>query len=100
MNDLIKLVKLQQLWTTSAYDSLIQNKILACLQDLRVIGVAGVNVDTLDPLIQEAVLTYCAMNLGKPGKDEYDRLKSAYDEMKAQMQTSRLYGLAVADGEN
>ena len=46
MNDLIKLVKLQQLWTTSAYDSLIQNKILACLQDLRVIGVTGVNVDT------------------------------------------------------
>lgn len=98
MDELVKLVKLQNMWTTSAYDELIKSKIKSCVQDLRVVGISGVNIDTSDDLIREAILTYCAMNMGKPSKDEYDRLKKAYDEMKAQMQTSRGYGLVVPDG--
>jgi hypothetical protein len=67
--------------TTDAFDSEISDLIDACLLDL---GIAGVSEnDTTDPLIIRAVCTYCKANFGSP--DEYDRLKSSYDEQKAQM---------------
>lgn len=93
MEELINLVKMQNLWNTSAYDTLIESKINACLRDLEVVGIPTDEEDVLDPLIRAAVLTYCTMNLGKPSKDEYDRLKAAYDEMKGQMQSSSRYGM-------
>lgn len=93
MEELIKLVKMQNLWNTGAYDVLIESKINACLRDLAVVGIPATEEALSDPLILEAVLTYCTMNLGKPAKDEYDRLKAAYDEMKGQMQTSSQYGM-------
>lgn len=100
MEELVRLVKLQNMWSTSSYDELIKSKIMSCIQDLQCVGILCANIDCIDPLIREAILTYCAMNMGKPSKDEYDRLKKAYDEMKGQMQLSRDYGLRYADGEN
>ena len=44
-----------------------------------------------DPLIIRAVVTFCKLNFGVPADGEYDRLKKAYDEQKAQLQTATGY---------
>ena len=41
------------------------------------------------PLIRRAVVTYCKVHFGEP--DQYDRLKAAYDEQKAQLMTAYGY---------
>ncbi len=80
-------VKLALRITTTAFDSEIKDLIDAALDDL---GLAGVsNKDTTDHLIIRAVITYCKANFGDP--DEYDRLKRAYDEQKAQLQMATGY---------
>ena len=86
MDEIIKLVKLQKMWTTSAFDELIKSKAQAAISDMTSIGIPELN----DPLYQEAVVTYCVMNLGKIDPQEYDRLKKAYDEMRSQMQTAAI----------
>lgn len=87
MEEIITLVKLQKMWTTSAFDPLIISKIEAAVRDLQSIGISR-SYDT-DPLVREAVVTYCVMNLGKIEPNEYDRLKRAYDEMRGQLQLVR-----------
>lgn len=87
MEEIITLVKLQKMWTTSAFDPLIISKIEAAVRDLQSIGIRG-SYET-DPLVREAVVTYCVMNLGKIEPNEYDRLKRAYDEMRGQLQLAR-----------
>lgn len=82
MDEIIKLVKLQKMWTTSAFDELIMSKAQAAMSDMASIGIP----DLSDPLHREAVVTYCVMNLGVINPQEYDRLKRAYDEMRGQMQ--------------
>ena len=85
MEEIIMLIKLQKMWTTSAFDQLIISKIEAAVRDLHSIGITG-SYQT-DPLIREAVVTYCVMSLGKIEPNEYDRLKRAYDEMRGQLQS-------------
>lgn len=46
---------------------------------------------TGDPVMLEAIITYCRLNFGTP--DDYDRLKRSYDEQKAQLMSARGYGL-------
>lgn len=82
MDEIIKLVKLQKMWTTSAFDDLIKSKAQAAMSDMSSIGIPELS----DPLYREAVVTYCVMNLGVINPQEYDRLKRAYDEMRSQMQ--------------
>ena len=80
-------VKLALRITTAAFDSEIEDLISAALADL---GIAGVNtLEETDPLIIRAVITYCKANFGQP--EEYDRLKAAYDEQKAQLQMATGY---------
>ena len=81
MEEIIILVKLQKMWTTSAFDPLIISKIEAAVRDLQSIGITG-SYQT-DPLIREAVVTYCVMNLGKIEPNEYDRLKRCEANLKA-----------------
>lgn len=71
--------------TTNDLDSDITILINAALADLHLVGVDGttVNVDTTDPLIQRAVITFCRANFGQP--DDYDKMKASYDEQKAQL---------------
>ena len=84
---MLEKVKLALRITTAAFDSEIEDLISAALADL---GTAGVDdADETDPLIIRAVITYCKANFGEP--DEYDRLKSAYDEQKAQLQMATGY---------
>lgn len=42
-----------------------------------------------DVLVQRAVATYCRCHFGQP--DDYDRLKAAYDEQKAQLMSNHTY---------
>ena len=72
---------------TTAYDEELADLIAAAQLDL---GIAGVEVpSTLDEIVTRAIITYCKMSFGLP--EDYDRLKRAYDEQKAQLVTATGY---------
>lgn len=78
---LVTAAKLAARIVDSAFDAQISTLLDAAMLDL---GVAGVEVpETLDPLVEQAAITYFLMHFGQP--DEYDRLKASYDEQKAQL---------------
>ena len=80
-------VKMALRITTTAYDSELTYLIAAAELDL---GVAGVVVpDTLDALVERAIITYCKVNFGIP--EDAERLKRSYDEQKAQLVTATGY---------
>ena len=84
---MLEKVKLALRITTTAFDNETEDLIAAALADL---GIAGIINETQDdPLIIRAVVTFCKANFGEP--DEYDRLKTAYDEQKAQLQMATGY---------
>lgn len=86
---MLEKVKLALRIVTAAFDSEINDLIDAALADL---GLAGVeNLAQEDPLVIRAVTTYCKAHFGSPEDGEYDRLKAAYDEQKAQLQTATGY---------
>lgn len=73
--------------STDVFDDELSSLIDAAILDL---GVAGVVVpDSIDSIVNLAVITYCKMNFGLP--EDYDRLKSSYDEQKAQLSTCTGY---------
>jgi len=67
--------------TTDALDEELLDLIEAAHADLGIAGVTEAARD--DPLIIRAVITYCRMHFGSP--PDFDRLKAAYDEQKAQL---------------
>lgn len=77
--------------TTNAYDATLSALIDAAVADLRLAGIENADEHEIDPLLRRAVVTYGRANFGSPA--DYDKLKAAYDEQKAQLQMSRLYGL-------
>lgn len=80
-------VKLALRISTDAFDSEITDLITAAKLDL---GIAGVSQkDETDALISRAIVTYCRVNFGQP--DDYDKLKSSYDEQKAQLSMATGY---------
>ena len=80
VSEMLAPTKLALRVATTAFDSQIMQLLNAALMDL---GVAGVEVGSLDVLIQQACITYVRMHFGTP--DDYDRLKRSYDEQKAQL---------------
>lgn len=74
-------VKIALRIATDAFDAELTELIEAGQADLRLAGI--INLDTSDPLVRRAVITYCRLNFGQP--DDYDRLKASYDEQKRQM---------------
>lgn len=80
-------VKLALRISTTAFDSEITGLIDAAYADLKLCGIALYKKE--DPLIDRAVITYCKAHFGEP--DQYDRLKAAYDEQKAQLQIATGY---------
>lgn len=85
---MLEKVRLALRITTDAFDSEIEDLIAAALADLGIAGVINFDAEN-DPLLTRAVITYCKANFGSP--DEYDRLKAAYDEQKAQLQMATGY---------
>lgn len=80
-------VKLAMRITTDKLDSLLESDIEACKIDL---GIAGVVLPPqMDDIIKRAIITYCQLQEGKA--EDYDRLKRAYDEQKAQLSMSSGY---------
>lgn len=80
MDAMIEKIKLARRVKTNAFDAEIRDLIEEAIADLGVVGVSGA-LD--DPLIRRAVRTFCLLNFGQP--ENYDKLKSAYDEQKAQL---------------
>lgn len=79
--------------TSDVFDNELLQLIEAALDDLGIAGVeARGNEDK--PLVARAVVTYCKVHFGEP--EQYDRLKAAYDEQKAQLMTA--YGYTGEDG--
>ena len=77
----LEAVKLALRIVTAAFDSELNDLIAAALIDLRQAGIT--NMNTEDPMIRRAVITFCRLNFGSP--DDYDRLKKSYDEQKSQL---------------
>ena len=86
-------VKLAMRLSTTAYDNEILRLINAAIGDLGVVDITA-TANTEDPLLQQAIITYCRMNFGTP--EDYDRLKASYDEQKAQLMTAKGYGFPIA----
>ncbi len=83
-------VKLALRITTDAFDSELEDLMAAALSDLGLAGVAWKSAwPEADPLLTRAVVTFCKANFGEPY--QYDRLKAAYDEQKAQLQMATGY---------
>lgn len=84
-------VKLALRISGNAFDDEINGLIDAALADLEITG-AKLFADgtrSVDPLVNQAVITYCKCNFGEP--TDYDRLKKAYDEQKAQIRCNPKY---------
>lgn len=78
--------------TNTAYDKELHDLILAGFDDIGITDVKPellTEGESIKPLIQRAVITYCRLNFGEP--DDYDRLKTSYDEQKAQLSMSSDY---------
>lgn len=89
---MLELVKKALRITTNSFNDELNHLISSALIDLGFGGampeVLVVTTDT-DPIIAQAVITYCKMNFGLP--EDYDRLKRSYDEQKAQLGTATNY---------
>lgn len=82
--------------TTTEFDSEITSLMNACLLDLQLSGVVVPSSD--DELINIAVITYTKARFGNP--DNYDKLKTSYDEQKAQLSMATGYTVwSVEDGQ-
>lgn len=89
-------VKLALRLSTDAFDSELEDLIVAAIADL---GIAGVDtVSETDPLIARAVITYCKINFGSPDDVEWQRLKRSYDEQKAQLGMNSNYTTFAQEG--
>ena len=72
--------------STNKLDAEYTRLINSAILDL---GVAGVETETIDELVIEAICTYCKMRSGIP--EDYAELKAAYDEMKSQLSNASGY---------
>lgn len=80
-------VKIALRITSNTFNDELNGLIASAQLDL---GIAGVVLPAeLDELCKTAIITYCKINFGNP--DDYDRLKRAYDEQKAQLSMATGY---------
>lgn len=78
---------------STAFDNELSDLISSALMDL---GITDIQAALLiesnpEPLIKQAVITYCKMNFGFQSDGYYSRLKASYDEQKAQLLMSSTY---------
>lgn len=73
---------------TTAYDTEIESLIASALIDL---GIAGVEISSVDDVIQTAVITYCKLRFLRLSDADYRNLERSYNEQKAQLTTATGY---------
>mgnify|MGYP001367902315 CR=1 FL=1 len=83
-------VKLALRISNTAFDAEITDLIAAAKADLRISGVDPLKILDTDPLIKRAVITYAKANFGFDNPDA-DRLRQAYDMLKAHLTLSTEY---------
>lgn len=96
--------------STDLYDTELAQLINAAVIDLKIVGVPveGVSVtvsgDTVtdtstitDAQLIRAIVMYVRKMFGSP--DDFERVAKAYDEMKAQLISSSLYGLSGGEAD-
>lgn len=89
MDEALAKVKVALRITTALFDSQLLDLMAAGLLDLGIAGANGSGVVISDPLVLQAVITYCRLHFGEP--EDPDRIKRAYDEQKAQLSTATGY---------
>lgn len=87
---MLKKVKAALRITIDDFDDELYGLIDAAMEDLEIAGVRSYNADG-SPLVQRAVITYCKLYWGDTDGKDYDRLKAAYDEQKAQLMMATGY---------
>ena len=100
---MLERVKLAMRLSTTVYASEILSLIAAGIADIMHIGVqfdysrttgtggAITDYTITDPLVSQAIVTYCRMMFGSPA--DFDRLKAAYEMQKGQLRESTRYGM-------
>lgn len=81
-DEIIVKVKTALRVTTDAFDVEILDLIEAAKADL---GIVTQEVDITDPLVFQAIKTYCRLNFGQP--DDYEKLERSYWHQKAQIRS-------------
>lgn len=80
---------------STAYDDELSELIDAALADLGIVDIRAGLLNRTDtaPLIAQAVKTYCRINFPYDGMEDatLERLKTSYDEQKAQLLMSSTY---------
>ena len=84
---ILKAVKLSMGLTALAYDAEIMSLIDAAVLDLQL--ALGKPVNLGDPLVAQAIKTYCRMSFRSPA--DYDRLRASYEAQKGQLQIATGY---------
>ena len=83
---MLEQVKLALRISSNVFDTELAGLIAAAKKDLQAGGVTEPEAGwEQDPLSVRAIITYCKAHWGEPEWRQYDRLKAAYDEQKAQM---------------
>ena len=85
---------------TTDFDDEIRGLIAAAQKELELVGIQPhlLRMSPPDPLVAQYVITYCRAHFGSPEPQEYDRLKLAYDEQKAQLMMASGYRREVRHG--
>lgn len=92
---MLEKVKLALRITSSVYDDELNNLISSAQLDL---GIAGVVIpEEIDGIVSTAIITYCKMHFGEPV--DYERLKTSYDEQKAQLSMATGYTTWIDEEE-
>lgn len=87
--NLLDKVKLALRLTVDDYDPQLVALIAAAQIDL---GIAGVMLPAdLDPICDQAIISYARIRFDRMEDGEYDRMKASYDEQKAQLSMATGY---------
>lgn len=88
-NEILADVKTALRVTVDAYDTELTGLIAAAKVDLKI---AGVQLPAeLDAIVERAIITYAKIHFSALADGEWTRLKSSYDEQKAQLATATGY---------
>lgn len=84
---MLETIKISLRISNDAYDEEINDLIDACKVDLKISGIASTLINESDPLIRQAIKTYCKAHFGYDNADS-DKLKESYSLLKQHLAIS------------